>query len=89
MSALDDLAAIVKQETGSNNGQARDAVKAVLGYIQTKVKAGEEVTLVGFGTFKQVELAARTGRNPSTGETLDIPARKAAKFKASKIISKL
>jgi nucleoid DNA-binding protein len=38
-------------------------VKAVLGYIQTKVQAGEDVQLVGFGTFKQVERAVRTGRN--------------------------
>lgn len=84
MSALSDLVSIVKQQTGSTNEKSHDTVRAVLSYIQTKVQAGEEVTLVGFGTFKQVERQATTGRNPRTGETLEIPARKAVKFKASK-----
>lgn len=47
---------------------------------------GEDVKLVGFGTFEVVERAARIGRNPSTGATLDIPASKAPKFKASKAL---
>ena len=83
MSALDDLKAVVRSNTNCTHAVANDTVKAVLSYIQTKVQAGEEVTLVGFGTFKQVERAAKTGRNPSTGETLEIPARKAVKFKYS------
>jgi len=84
MSALADLKAIVRQEVNCTHAVADDTVKAVLKYIQTKVQSGEEVQLVGFGMFKQVEKVARTGRNPRTGETLEIPARKVVKFKASK-----
>jgi hypothetical protein len=53
----------VRSNTNSTHAGADDTVKAVLNYIQTKVQAGEEVQLVGFGTFKQVERAARTVRN--------------------------
>ena len=84
MSALEDLKAIVRSNTSCTHTVADDTVKSVLRYIQTKVQAGEDVQLVGFGTFKQVERSARTGRNPITGETLEIPAKKAVKFKASK-----
>jgi nucleoid DNA-binding protein len=50
--------------------------------IQTAVKKGDSVTLVGFGTFKSVKRAARTGKNPSTGAALKIPAGTVPKFTA-------
>lgn len=50
--------------------------------IQVAVKKGDAVTLVGFGTFKSVKRAARTGKNPSTGATLKIPAGTVPKFTA-------
>ena len=59
-------------------------VDATIKAIQDAVVAGEKVQLVGFGTFETTARAARTGRNPQTGETLDIPASKSPKFKAGK-----
>lgn len=59
-------------------------VDATIKAIQDAVVAGEKVQLVGFGTFETAERAARTGRNPQTGETLAIPASKSPKFKAGK-----
>ena len=52
-----------------------------------KVKKGDKVTLVGFGTFSVSKRAARTGRNPQTGETIKIKAKKVARFKAGKELS--
>lgn len=59
-------------------------VDATIKAIQDAVVAGEKVSIVGFGTFETTERAARTGRNPQTGESLDIPASKSPKFKAGK-----
>ena len=59
-------------------------VDGVLKAIQDEVVAGGKVQLVGFGTFEAVERAARTGRNPLTGEVLEIAASKTPKFKAGK-----
>lgn len=59
-------------------------VDATIKAIQDAVVAGDKVQLVGFGTFETTERAARTGRNPQTGETLAIPASKSLKFKAGK-----
>ncbi len=61
------------------------AEKALNGFLQAvteALEAGEKVTLVGFGTFYVVERKARTGRNPSTGKKIEIPAKKVPKFKA-------
>ncbi|OCC15263.1 DNA-binding protein HU-beta [Dissulfuribacter thermophilus] len=61
------------------------AEKALNGFIQAITEAlesGEKVTLVGFGTFYVTERKARTGINPSTGKTINIPAKKVPKFKA-------
>lgn len=52
--------------------------------IQDAVVAGDKVSIVGFGTFETTERAARMGRNPQTGEDMEIPASKAPKFKAGK-----
>ena len=59
-------------------------VDATIKAIQDAVVAGEKVQLVGFGTFETTERAAKTGRNPQTGETLAIPASKSPKFKEGK-----
>lgn len=59
-------------------------VEGVLKAIQDEVVAGGKVQLVGFGTFEAVERAARKGRNPLTGQALEIAASKAPKFKAGK-----
>ena len=57
---------------------------ATIGAISDALKAGETVTLVGFGTFSVKERAARSGRNPKTGETIKIAATKVPGFKAGK-----
>ncbi len=64
-----------------------DAGKALDGMVKAiegALKAGDSVTLVGFGTFSVKERAARSGRNPKTGATIDIPATKVPGFKAGK-----
>ena len=59
-------------------------VDAIIKAIQDAVVAGDKVSIVGFGTFETTERAARMGRNPQTGEDMEIPASKAPKFKAGK-----
>lgn len=64
--------------------QASDAVDAVFEAIQSYLEDGDRVQVSGFGSFSVAERAARTGRNPATGESIQIPASKNAKFKAAK-----
>lgn len=70
------------------SGLTQDQVTKVLNGFESVVKttlaAGEDITLVGFGTFKVSDRAARTGRNPKTGEELQIAAAKVPTFKAGK-----
>lgn len=67
-----------------NKASATRAVEAVLDSISGTLKNGDQVTLSGFGTFSVSARAARTGRNPRTGESISIPASKNPKFKAGK-----
>jgi DNA-binding protein HU-beta len=67
--------------------QANDALDAFTGAVVGALKGGDTVTLVGFGTFSVSARAARNGRNPQTGETIKIKARKVPKFKAGKEFS--
>ena len=62
---------------------ATKALNAFLNVVMDALKKGEKVTLVGFGTLSVAERAARTGINPVTKETIEIPARKVVKFKPS------
>jgi len=66
--------------------QAQEAVEAVFDSITKSLSRGEEVTMTGFGTFRTAKAAARTGRNPKTGEKLQIPASVRPKFKAGKAL---
>ncbi len=68
-------------EVVSSKREANDALNTVLDSIQDALKKGDDVTLTGFGTFSVVKRKARTGRNPQTGEEIQIPARKAVRFK--------
>ncbi|MEJ2177444.1 MAG: HU family DNA-binding protein [Gammaproteobacteria bacterium] len=63
---------------------AGDAVDAVFDSISKALSGGDSVSLVGFGTFSVSDRAARTGRNPRTGETISIAATRVPKFKAGK-----
>ena len=65
---------------------AEKAVNAVLGLIEEALKNGEKVQIMGFGSFEVKERAARTGKNPATGATIQIPTSKAVVFKAGKAL---
>jgi len=79
-----ELVEEVVNETGLTRRTAREAVNTVTSVITDALARGEKVTLVGFGTFKVMERKARTGRNPQTGQTIQIPAKKAPKFRPGK-----
>ena len=81
-----ELAAAVAEETGLSRKDAEAAVKAVVHTITNELKEGGRVQIVGFGTFEISERQARKGRNPHTGETLEIEASKAPRFKAGKAL---
>jgi DNA-binding protein HU-beta len=80
----DDLVAAVATAAGLSKGQSTKAVEGMLDAITDALKKGEQVRLVGFGTFHVSQRAKSTGRNPRTGEQIDIPASKQPKFKAGK-----
>lgn len=67
-----------------SKAQASQALEAMVSAVGDALKAGDSVTLVGFGTFSVKERAARSGRNPKTGETIQIAASKVPGFKAGK-----
>jgi len=73
-------------ETGMTKKQAGNAVNAVLDSIKDSLAAGEKVSLVGFGSFSVKKRAARTGRNPRTGNALKIKAKNVPVFKAGKAL---
>lgn len=79
-----DLAEKVAKDCGMSKAAADQVLNSVLGAITDAVAAGNKVTLIGFGTFSVTERAAREGRNPHTGKTIQIPAKKVVKFKAGK-----
>jgi len=79
-----DLVAAVAESAGLSKTDATGAVDAVFDSITGTLKSGGEVRLVGFGTFSVSDRAATTGRNPRTGETIQIAASKQPKFKAGK-----
>lgn len=76
----------VAERTGLSKREAGDAVDAVLGAITDALRSGEKVALPGFGTFEVRQRAARQGRNPRDGSTIDIPARSVPAFKAGKAL---
>jgi DNA-binding protein HU-beta len=83
-----ELAEQVASRTGLPASQARQAVEATIESISDELAGGGEVALAGFGKFSVSQRAARQGRNPSTGETIQISASKAAKFSAASALKK-
>lgn len=81
-----DLIAAVASSTDLSKADATKAVDGVLEAVTGSLKSGNEVRLVGFGTFSVANRAASTGRNPRTGESIQIPASKQPKFKAGKAL---
>ena len=81
-----ELIAAVAENAGLSKKDSEAAIKALTEVITDALKSGDKVQLVGFGTFEVSERAAREGRNPQTGETMNIAACKAPKFKAGKAL---
>jgi DNA-binding protein HU-beta len=79
-----DLIDHVASEAGLEKSTAKKAVEAVLAAIVDAAKKGEEVNLPGFGKFKVKDSPARQGRNPATGETIDIAASRKLGFRPAK-----
>lgn len=78
------LKKIVAEKLDVSQAQAGETINTVMDVIKESLIGGDDVKLVGFGTFKLVDRAARKGRNPQTGEEIEIPARKAISFKVHK-----
>ena len=81
-----ELVAAMVDKTGLTKKDLEDSLKAFTEVVAEELKKGEKIQLVGFGTFEVSERAARTGRNPRTGEEMKIAASKAPKFKAGKAL---
>ena len=81
-----ELVAAMAEQTNLSKKDAEAALKAFIDVVSEELKKGEKVQLVGFGTFEVSERAARAGRNPQTGETMEIKASKTPKFKAGKAL---
>ena len=79
-----DLISAVAENSGLSKSDASKAVEGVFDSISSALKKGDEVRLVGFGTFSVSQRKASTGRNPRTGETMTIKASAQPKFKAGK-----
>lgn len=79
-----DLVGQVANQTGLTKKASREAVDAIISAMTDSLAREERITLVGFGTFQVVNRKARRGVNPQTGEVIQIPAKKVAKFLAGK-----
>ena len=81
-----ELVAAMAEQTNLSKKDAEAGLKAFIDVVSEELKKGEKVQLVRFGTFEVSERAAREGRNPQTGETMEIKASKTPKFKAGKAL---
>ncbi|MCC8199697.1 MAG: HU family DNA-binding protein [Tannerellaceae bacterium] len=88
MNKTEFISAVAKK-AGLSKVDAKKAVEAFVETVSTELKAGGKVALLGFGSFSVAEKAARKGVNPKTKQPIDIPARKAVKFKAGAELSDL
>ncbi len=82
----EELITAVAENAEISKKDAKKAIEAVFEVITEAMKNGDKVQITGFGTFEVSERAAREGRNPQTGETMQISACKAPKFKAGKAL---
>ena len=76
----------ISQETGSDRQQAKAYLEGFTRVIEREMKNEGEVPLAGLGKFKVVKRQARTGRNPMTGESIQIPAKTVVKFTVAKVL---
>lgn len=84
MNKAEMISVVTEKIEGATKKDIGVVVDTVLETIKETVASGEKVQLVGFGNFEVTERAARTGRNPQTGQTIEIAASKSPKFKAGK-----
>ena len=82
-----DLINKIADSAKITKAQASEALNAVLDSVSKALKKGDKVTLIGFGTFSISKREARSGRNPQTGQTIKIAAKKVVKFKPGKELS--
>jgi DNA-binding protein HU-beta len=83
-----ELAQKVASDANLSGSDAKGAVDATFDAIAAELAAGNEVAIAGFGKFSVSDRSAREGRNPATGETIQIAASKAAKFSAASALKK-
>lgn len=83
----DEIIAQMAEDASTTKVAAKAALDSFLNSVTTTLKKGGKVSLVGFGTFSVSKRNARVGRNPQTGASINIAARKVAKFKAGKGLS--
>ena len=81
-----ELTAAMAETSGLSKKDCEAALAAFTGAVETAMKSGDKVQMVGFGSFEVKERPARVGRNPRTGETLTIPACKMVKFRPGKML---
>ena len=81
-----ELISAVAEQCDMTRAQAGDVVDAVFGTVTSALSKGDDVKLLGFGNFVVAQRKATTARNPRTGETINVPASKAPKFKAGKAL---
>ncbi len=79
-----ELIEAMAEQTELTKKDVEKVLKSFVDVVSSELQKGGKVQLVGFGTFEVVERAAREGRNPSTGESMEIKASKSPKFKAGK-----
>lgn len=81
-----ELIAAMAEKAGISKKDAEKALTAFTNVVANVLVGGDKVAITGFGTFEVKKRAARTGRNPKTGETITISASKSPKFKAGKAL---
>jgi DNA-binding protein HU-beta len=84
-----ELVAKIAEDAGLTKVQAEKALNSFVDTTTAAIKAGDKVTLIGFGTFSSVSRAARTGRNPQTGKAIKIEAKTNGKFTPGKSLKDL
>ena len=72
----------IAEKAGLTKADSKKALEAFVETVGEALKGGDKVALIGFGSFSVSERSARSGRNPQTGKTITIPAKKVVKFKA-------
>jgi DNA-binding protein HU-beta len=83
-----DLVNSIAKQTGLSKSKSSEVIDTFVSVVSESLSKGEKVTLVGFGTFTTSRREARRGRNPKTGEVINISAKTVARFKAGSDLSK-